>query len=110
MTYDIELGQGDSDYTDLILYENGVPSDLSGFTITFKMENDYGTLHTITCVPNPNVLASAGGTRIPFTSTHTENSGLYHGKVYLTRTVPAQQVTFPSGSDYISVMIWEAIA
>lgn len=103
--FDIELGQGDSEIIGVILKENNVPVNLSGYQISFVMANEEDDPFTIPCVDHPTVLANAGGTGIPFTSIHTTNADLFFGKLYAV-DVLGRQVTYPSGNDYLSVKIW----
>jgi hypothetical protein len=106
--YDIELGQGDIDTRDVVLQENGTAYNLSDFDeITLKMKSESGTVFTIICATDPDVPANDGGVRISFTDTHTSSPILYYGKIIAKKTTdPKEQLTFPSGSDYISIKVW----
>lgn len=107
MTYDINLGQGNSDNVDAVLLENGSGANVTGASIVFSMKNDLGTIeHDITCTEGVETPASAGGIIIPFTSVETEIPGLYFAKVVVT--LQEVQTTFPS-SGYLTVKIEKAL-
>lgn len=107
MTYDINLGQDDSDNVDAILLASGVGANVTGATIVFKMKNDLGTItHDITCTPGVSTPASSGGIIIPFTDTETETPGIYFAKILVT--LLEVQTTFPS-SGYLTVKIEKAL-
>lgn len=112
MTYDIELGQGDSDSIGVLLKVNGSGANLTDSQVMFSMKNESETEFAITCRSGAFVNGSPysetqGGTTIPFTSIHTAAAGIFKGKFTVTKG--DVKTTFPSGSDYISVRIWEAI-
>ncbi|HEX2955694.1 MAG TPA: hypothetical protein VHO70_02615 [Chitinispirillaceae bacterium] len=115
-TYDIELGQGDGDLVGVVLKENGIGADLTGATVKFSMKSDSGTSYDIECREGATikstptdieVLVSEGGITIPFTSAHTTVPGIYYGKFVVD--LVTLKVTFPSGRDYVSVRVWEAV-
>lgn len=107
MTYDINLGQGDSDNIDAVLLANGSGANVTGATIVFSMKNDLGTVeHDITCSPGTSTAASAGGIIIPFTATETATPGLYFARIHVT--LLDIQTTFPS-SGYLTVKIEKAL-
>jgi hypothetical protein len=102
MTYDIELGQGDTDSVSVTILENGETVDLSGYTVTFNMKSDSGTDYEIPCLAG----IGEGVVTIPFTATETEESGTFVGQFLVTAN--DLQTTFPLG-DYITVKIWRSI-
>lgn len=108
MSYDIELGQGDTDSIGVVLKENGTGANLTSGTVVFSMKNDMGTIeYDITCIPGAtidgvDVLFSEGGVTIPFTDTHTSSPGTFFGIFHVT--ILGKQTTFPS-SENISVKI-----
>lgn len=107
MTYDITLGQGDSDNIDAVLLANGSGANVAGASITFHMKNDIGTVeHDITCTEGVTTPASSGGIVIPFTDTDTATPGLYFAKIPVL--IDGKQTTFPS-SGYLTVKIEKAI-
>lgn len=110
--YDIELCQGDADSVAVLLKENGVLVNLTGSTVTFSMKNETGTEYIIECAQGAvrdgiSYPFSQGGVTIPLSSSHTLNAGVYKGKITVVKLTV--QTTFPSGSDYISVRVNEAI-
>lgn len=106
MTLLIELGQGDSDFADVILSDANGVFNLFGYTLIFSMSKG-STSYDITCTSHPTVSISQGGVRIPFTATETAVVGTFSGKIYAT--VNGQQITWPSGSEYFSVNIYPAV-
>lgn len=112
IAYDIELCQGDTETVNVVLKSKGVGANLTGATVTFTMINAAGDEFDITCLPGAtvddvSVPASSGGVRIPFTGTHTVKADLFQGKFIVT--ILGVPTTFPSGRDYVSVRIWEAV-
>lgn len=110
MSYDIELGQGDSEDVGIILKENGVAKDLTDTTIVFSMVNEAGISYDITCsggadINGEDVAFSAGGVTLPISSTHTATPTTFFGKFIITYL--GVQSTCPRGNNYISVKIWE---
>lgn len=106
MTLLIELGQGDSDYVDVVLSENGTAADLSGYTLTFSMSKGK-TEFPIPCTTNETTPLSEGGARISFTEVETAYAKTYEGKIYAV--MGGEQVTFPSGNEYIIVKIYPKV-
>lgn len=108
MTYDIEIGQGDTDSIPAVLKENGVGFNLTGTTITFSLKNDLGSItYDITCLPGAivngvTVPFTEGGITIPFSSTETAASGLFFGVIKVN--IFGQVKTFPN-SEKLTVKI-----
>lgn len=112
ITYDIELGLGDTDNIPSILKAGGVPVNLTGAAVTFSMTSESGVSLDIECVEGALVNGEyvgfdEGGVTVPFTSTHTATADLFFGKFLVV--FDGDQVTFPKGDDYISVKIWEGV-
>jgi hypothetical protein len=101
MTYDIELGQGDSDEVEKTLTDADGAINLTGATVECIMKNDLGTKrYEIDCTVNSP--ATAGKITIPFTDTETEFDGLFFYELKVT--IAGDQYTFPScgyGTIYI---------
>lgn len=112
VTYDIELCQGDADSVAVLLKENGNPVNLTGSTLVFSMKSETGTEYDIECSQGATINGvqytfAQGGITIPFTSSHTLEAETFMGKIVATKQTV--KTTFPSGSDYISVRVNEAV-
>lgn len=93
MNYDIELGQGDSDSVTKTLYDADGVANLSGATVLFVMSSALGSVrYEIACS-----VGSSGEVIIPFTSTHTQVPGFFHGEFKVT--IGNMQYTFPSSNN-----------
>jgi hypothetical protein len=112
MSFDIDLGQGDSDDVGVLLTENGIGSNLTGGTIKLSMKTDTGTKKEVTClaggiVNGVNYTLAQGGITIPFTPTETATPSVYRGKIIVSML--GSQATYPSGQESITVTVWEGI-
>jgi hypothetical protein len=112
MTYDIELGQGDTDTREITLYENGEVIDIPGYTVKCKMEFESGAIHDdLTCtLKSVSVVNNLGETvqrmgavEVTFSDTETEESGVATGKFFLTNN--GRQTTYPLGIP-LSIKVW----
>lgn len=111
--YDIEYKVGDTDNIGTILKHNGVAVNLTGFTVEFIMKSDAGTRITVPCtlggdVNGTPVAGASGGITAHFTSTSTATAGTYSGE-FVASWSATESIRFPSGNNYVSVKIWEAI-
>lgn len=91
MTYDIELGNGDSEDVSVVLTENGVAIDLTGTSVTFCMQLDVGTTgYTIPCIHGARIKGESisskfGAVSIPFSPQHTSQKGIFLGEFKVSR-------------------------
>lgn len=114
MSYDIEYKVGDTDTVGARLMHNGSPVNLTGFTVEFVMKNDAGTRVTVPCslggtVDGVLIPASGGGITMHFSPTNgTATASLYTGE-YVVSHSETESVRFPSGNNYKTVKIWEAV-
>ena len=113
MSYDIELGQGDSDNIPALLKENGVAVDLKGASISFCMKSDVSSTNfNIPCTPGAIINgesspAKNGAVTIPFSKSNTSVSGIFFGEFKVTRF--GSVCTFPN-NHHITVQIKPTLA
>jgi hypothetical protein len=128
MSYDIELGQGDSDDIGIVLISKGSPANLSNFTVSCIISDGLGgTPVIITCndgatisITSDNYLLlgqtsdkigtdvsltkAQGGVTIPITATTTQNSGTFSLE-FLAVDTNNKQVTFSNNENYYTMHI-----
>lgn len=108
----IEYKTGDVDDIGAILSENGTGIDLEGYTVEFVMKHTSGNRVIVPCslgstVNGTDILSSAGGVTINFSAESTSVSGVYNAE--FVATIGENVIHIPSGSNYISVTIWDAL-
>jgi hypothetical protein len=108
MSYDIELGQGDSDNIPVSLTENGVAVNLSMASISFCMKSDVSSTNfNIPCnlgaiINGESIPAKNGAVTIPFSKSNTSVSGIFLGEFKVSRF--GSVCTFPN-NHHITVQI-----
>ena len=108
----IEYKTGDVDDLGAKLEENGTGIDLDGFTVELILKDTNDTRIVVSCtlggtVSGVDVLSSEGGVTAHFTADSTATAGIYHAE--FVATIGDNVIHIPSGNNYITVTIWEAL-
>jgi len=133
MSYDISLGQGDSDDIGIVLLDQGIGANLSNYDVFFLLSDKLGASWKIQCNAGAsihitsynysllkptadkfeidmsigevvNFTKAQGGVTIPLTSTHTSEDGTLFGE-FIAVAPGGQQVTFSNDDNYYTVRI-----
>jgi hypothetical protein len=108
---DFEYKQGDVDTVGVQLLENGVPINLTGYTVTLVIKKD-STRNILTCteggiVNGESVPFSSGGITVQVTSEATSEVGIYDGEFVVNNARGSVRV--PSGNNYKSFQVFRAL-
>jgi hypothetical protein len=112
---DITFKTGDVDYVGIVLKQNNTGINLTGYTVTFVMKNTATSAkQTITCtqgatISGNSVEFASGGITIPFSSTNTGTAGSFNGEFILSKTSPNSVIHIPSGTNYLTMTIIDAL-
>jgi len=109
---DFEYKAGVSDTVGVVLKQNGVAIDLTGYSITFNMKDNSDHRFSVPCSlggtkDGVEYTAEHGGCTIEFAAEHLAVVGEFSGE--FVGTLVGESFIIPNGDEYLVVMIYEAI-
>lgn len=107
----IEYKVGEIDTIGGIIFENGTPVNLTDSTVSFIMKGNSSPI-TLTCtlggyVNGQYVSPDNGGVTINITDAATATAGQYLGEFIVSKNGYVARP--PSGNNFITITIWEAL-